>query len=165
MSSTNSASAPNVIFNESPSSQATVAALQHEAAAARSAMSGAVADLQHHLQTVADPREWAQRRPWVSLGVAAAAGFVAVSLFTGERKQPYMNGAAQAAPVQAAAPAASGPSWTSLVLDLARMLLTSQLLPMLQAWMQGMGQQQAPYEGGGNNGAPADSPPPDASMA
>lgn len=164
MSSTKSASAPNVIFNESPSAQATVAALEHEAAAARAAMSGAMADLQHHLQTAADPREWAQRRPWMALGVAAAAGFVAAGMFTRERRQPYMNGTAHPAAVQPAPAAASGPSWTSLVLDLVRVVLTSQLLPMVQAWMQSSAGRYAAGDGGASNGA-ADAPPPDASMA
>ena len=51
--------------------------LDAEAASARATMSRSFAAVKGAATQVADPREWVRAHPWATLGVTAAAGFVA----------------------------------------------------------------------------------------
>ena len=51
--------------------------LDAEAASARATMSRSLVAVKGAAAQVADPREWVRAHPWATLGVTAAAGFVA----------------------------------------------------------------------------------------
>ena len=57
--------------------------LTHEAQLARCAISVTIDDLKGSLKNAADPKLWAHHHPWMSVGVAAAAGFTLASAVKG----------------------------------------------------------------------------------
>jgi hypothetical protein len=68
--------------SEWPADEAEV--IRREAEQARAALRESLEQLQSSLKTAADVRLWTQHHPWVSVGVAAVAGFaVAHTLFSG----------------------------------------------------------------------------------
>ena len=124
----------------------TVDSLKREADLARQAFSSTLHDLKHGVQTAADPCAWAQQHPWITVGVAAAAGFAAANALTGNRTPPAVapnaapppgaaSSAFSAAPTPEPTPTA-GLSWSAMLFDLARILLTTQLVPIIRAWQQ-----------------------------
>lgn len=59
--------------------------LGDESAEAKAAMFAALDDIKADLAQAADPRLWAREHPWLTLGVAAAAGFAAAAAVTPRR--------------------------------------------------------------------------------
>jgi hypothetical protein len=153
MSTTNNASGPqsNATPGERQSATdpgATADSLQREAELARQAFARTLNDLKHSLETAANPCQWAQQHPWIAVGVAAAAGFAAASAVMSHREPPAAAPSAaspasaassaftsEAAPAPAAAPAA-GNNWSAMLFELAKIVLSTQLAPILQMWLE-----------------------------
>ena len=134
-----------------PSSADPAESLAYEAAIARAAMAAKFQELRTSLQTAADPREWAERHPWVAVSVAAATGFAAATAIASERNGRRRDDRRRAAEEDFArdrggvAPnGAASSGWTAMLFDLAKILFNSQLLPMFQAWQQSMAEQAGP---------------------
>lgn len=63
------------------------AMLRHHAESAMSAMRDLLGKIQGDMAHAADPREWAERYPWATVAVAAAAGFAAAATIAGRKTQ------------------------------------------------------------------------------
>jgi hypothetical protein len=61
--------------------------LKRQADDAKAAISQSLSDLTAKLRNGVDPLVWARQYPWISLGVAAAAGFVGTSMVVPSREQ------------------------------------------------------------------------------
>ena len=65
--------------------------LEHQAAAARTAIVDALADLKTDLATGADPRVWMKSHPWITLASAAVAGFAAAAAVVPSRERQALK--------------------------------------------------------------------------
>lgn len=56
--------------------------LRQETVCARQAISGAVDRLRNHAREIAQSKQWVEKHPWLSVGVAAFSGFVVAKAVT-----------------------------------------------------------------------------------
>ncbi len=136
--------------------------LEREAELARAAISAKFRDLKASLENAADPRQWAREHPWAAVSIAAAAGFATAFALTRPPKSnptdedrssaPRNSGAAANSPPTngyAAQPGGYPPprapgitgSILSMLFELAKIFMSTHLMPLFQAWQQGLAEQ------------------------
>ncbi len=126
----------------SPLHDETVAMLEQQADRAREGFVRSLDQIRQDVQATIDPARSAQKHPWTSVGAAALAGFVAAAALRNRGgKKASAERPAPASPQPAAASLggtapASTPTAVELMFDLGKVLVTTQLLPMFQAWQQ-----------------------------
>lgn len=69
--------------------------LQEQSRHAKAAMRAALRGMKHDVAQAADPRQWAQAHPWMTVTAAAAAGF-AVTTVVGRPARPECDRAEEA---------------------------------------------------------------------
>lgn len=101
--------------------------LAQQAADAKTAMEGTVADMKVAVQQAADVRWWTKQYPWYAVGAAAVLGFVAAT----QVLKPSNHRTPAAPPVYGQT--ATSPSWTASLFEMIRTALTSAILGAIQS--------------------------------
>lgn len=127
--------------------------LRAEVEDARAAVQRALLGMRDSLIATGDPKVWARTHPWISVGIAAAAGFAAASAIVpapGQRTAdkwagvmhrlaPDRQGGASGmpnSPSEASAPSSTTSIWTSVIdalFELTKVAITNLLASMAQA--------------------------------
>jgi hypothetical protein len=135
---------------ERPSGE-TIDSLEREADLARAAIGLKFQEVKASLQNAADPRQWAREHPWVAVSVAAAAGLATALAIAAPRPKARRPRAERERfdddDRSAPRPSGIGSTIVGMLFELAKIFMTTHLIPLFQAWQQGLAEQAAQAAG------------------